>query len=869
MPDHFDLSLFRGLTGKEASERLAEYGPNELPSSGGRRLLKVILDVVTEPMLLLLLASGAIYLVVGRELADALMLLGFVLLVITITVVQERRTEGALVALRDLSSPRASVIRDGTRIRIAGREVVRDDTVILAEGDRVPADGVLVQSMNLTIDESLLTGESIPVRKTAGLPGDCVPRPGGDGLPYVFSGTLVTRGLGVASVTATGGSTEIGSIGRALGEVEKERTPLQHETGELVRKLAAVGLSLCAVVVLLYGLTRGGGPAVWKEGFLAGVTLAMAILPEEFPVVLTIFLALGAWRLSKYGVLTRSMPAVEALGAATVLCVDKTGTITMNRLEVTALSAGTAGTAGWSRGQEAGEDVHELLEYAVLASKSDPFDPVDRAMREAGDGLLMGTQHLHDGWTLVREYPLSSDLLALSHVWRSPDGSSHLIAAKGAPEAVADLCHLSDGENSALLGGIERLASKGLKVLGVARASFTGSLPDDQHDLQFRFLGLAGLVDPVRPGVSEAVEECRTAGIMVKMITGDYASTAASIAAEAGLEVTGILTGSEIDAMTDAELEASVIGASVFARVVPEQKLRIVRALKNRGETVAMTGDGVNDAPALKAAHIGIAMGGRGTDVAREASGIVLLDDDFTSIVRGVRAGRRIYDNICKAVSYILAVHVPIAGMSLLPILLGLPPVLMPVHVAFLEMIIDPSCSVVFEAEAAERDVMRRRPRKRSSRLFGRRTVLLSIAQGISVLAMVCAVYITAGMRGHSPDDARALTFTTLVLANIFLIMINRSWNQSLGSLMRVPNRALWVVVSGALAFLAAVLYLPPLSSLFHFDSLHAVDIAICLAAGMISTVWFEGLKSAVTGRRNPPSGAAPGGSRREDGRDG
>ncbi len=846
-----ELAEIKGLSSAEAELKLKSEGYNELPTAKKRNFAVIAFEVAREPMFLLLVACGAIYLLLG-DLQEALMLLGFVFVVMGITFYQERKTERTLEALRDLSSPRALVIREGEERRIAGREVVTGDILVLAEGDRVPADGVLIGATALAADESLLTGESVPVRKCAGKGVTEMARPGGDDLPFVYSGTLIVQGQGIARALGTGLNTEIGRIGKALRTLEPEETPLKRETARLVRRLAAAGLTLCGVVVVVYGLTRGN----WIGGFLAGLTMAMAVLPEEFPVVLTIFLALGAWRIAKKQVLTRNVPAVEALGAATVLCVDKTGTLTMNRMTVTRIFA---------RGESCDvrnyletpppDTFHELLEFSLLASQRDPFDPMEQAIKEFGGNYLARTEHLHHDWTLVREYPLSRDLLAMSHVWQSPGGDDYVIAAKGAPEVIADLCHFDAVRVKQLVATVGEMADEGLRVIGVARACFTRSaLPAGQHDFDFEFLGLIGLADPVRAGVPAAVKECHQAGIRVVMITGDYPGTARSIAREIGLTpLEGIITGPEMDLMDDGELAKRITGVSIFARVVPEQKLRLVAAFKAAGEVVAMTGDGVNDAPALKSAHIGIAMGGRGTDVAREAADLVLLDDDFSSIVQAVKLGRRIFDNLKKAMSYIIAIHVPIAGMSLLPVLFRWPLVLLPVHIVFLELIIDPACSVVFEAEKEEEDVMHRPPRNPAEPLFSRETLILSVLQGVSVLAIVLAVFGVTIYRGQGELEARALTFTTLIIANLGLIFANRSWSRLIVATLRSPNKALWWVTGGAVAFLALVLYTPFLRNLFHFTRLHPIDLAICLSAGVLSIVWFEGFK--ILQRRRRPRG--------------
>ena len=833
-----DTHRFVGLTGAEVEQRLKTVGYNELPSSSRRRMWRIAFDVIREPMFLLLLGAGVIYLVLG-EVRDAAMLLGFVFVIIGITLYQERKTERALEALRDLASPRALVLRDGDVTRIPGREVVPDDIVLLVEGDRVPADCVVLDSNHLMVDESLLTGESMPVRKIAGDPQGELGRPGGDDMPGVYSGTVVVQGQGVARVRATGLATEMGKIGKTLQQEKEESSPLEVETRRVVRNFASAGLVVCALVVVFYMVTRGN----LLGGLLAGLTLAMALLPEEIPVVQTVFLALGAWRMSQKHALTRRLQAIQAIGSATVLCVDKTGTLTLNKMAVCKLLGGgrLCDVDGVSA-TTLPDLCHETVEYAILASQEIAVDPMERALHELGTRALNSTEHVHPDWQLVREYPLSRQLMAMSRVWKSPDGRDYVIAAKGAPEAIGDLCHLAPGRMREMSEQVNLMASDGLRVLAVARARFTLSgLPQEQHDFQFELIGLVGFTDPVRPEVKAAVENCHKAGIRVVMITGDYAGTASKIAREIGLGSPElVITGPEMEEMSDAELRFRVRSTNVFARVVPEQKLKLVDALKANSEVVVMTGDGVNDAPALKAAHVGVAMGGRGTDVAREAAAMVLLDDDFSTIVQAVRQGRRILDNLKKAFAYIFSVHVPIAGMSLLPIIFKWPLVLLPVHVVFLELIIDPSCSVVFEAEPEERGVMDRPPRRLHEPVFDRRTVVLSLLQGLWVLLIVLAVYVVTLHRGQGDADARTLTFVTLVLANLGLILTNRSWSRTIVSSIRVPNRSLWYVIVGALAFLGLALYVPFLRGLFKFSTLHPTDLLICVLGGAVSIGWFE-----------------------------
>ena len=805
----------RGLTEAEAQTRLKTEGPNELPRPGRRTPLRIVWEVLREPMLALLLGGGAVYMVLG-DLKEAIILLGFATLSITIAVVQETRTERVLEALRDLTSPRALVIRDGAQKRIAGREVVCGDIILLAEGDRVPADAVLTECHDLQTDESLLTGESVPVRKIAGTPLTETQRPGGDDLPTVFSGSLVVRGNGTAEVTATGLRSEIGRIGQSLSTMETEPPRLQAETARLVRLCAIAGGVLCLLTVVLYGTMRGG----WLDALLAGIALGMAMLPEEFPLVLTVFMAMGAWRISRARVLTRRAAAIETLGSATVLCTDKTGTLTENRMTIAEVSP----TDG------------DIVAFGVLASAQEPTDPMEKAFHAAGPPP-------NAGWELVHRYGLRPDLLAMSNVWQTADGI--VVAAKGAPEAIAALCHAEVDKRA-----IDDMPARGLRVLGVARAVFTGTeWPESQRDFAFEFLGLVGLADPLRPSVVGAVKECRSAGIRVVMITGDYPATARAIARQAGLDAEEILTGTDLSKMDDKQLAERVRTVTVFARIMPEQKLRIVTALKANGEIVAMTGDGVNDAPSLKAAHIGIAMGGRGTDVAREASSIVLLDDDFGSIVQAVRLGRRIYDNLRKAMGFIFAVHVPIAGLALLPLLFGLPVLLGPMHIAFLEMVIDPVCSLVFEAETEEADVMRRKPRNQNDPLFSGSLIVWGVLQGAMAFALVGTIFVLGLRRGMPEDEVRALTFFSLVLVIVALIFVNRSFSASPLVALRRPNAALAFVLLAVTAMLGLTLLWPFARDLFRFGPLHADDLALTFGAGVLVLALLESAKALWHGR--------------------
>ena len=828
----------RGLAEAIARERLAREGPNSLPAAERHGLLALVFGVLREPMFLLLIGASTVYLLLG-DLREALVLAASMAVVIAITVVQERRTERALAALRDLSSPRALVIRDGREVRIAGAEVVRGDLLVLREGDRVAADARVLEARDLMVDESLLTGESVPVDKRVGAAG------GGEERAY--SGTLVVRGTGLGEVVATGPRSEIGRIGTTLASVHSGKTSLEAETGRLVRYFAMIAVSLCVIVSLLYYVMRGDGLAA----ILAGLTLAMAMVPEEFPVVLTVFLALGAWRISRHGVLTRRLPAVEMLGAITVLCTDKTGTLTENRMAV--VEAWVDGTwrpaAAWASAER------PLLHTAALACEQRPFDPMERAILAAGDaagdGAVISPADKNEIGAVSpasitapsHSFAMQEGFMAVCHGWRGESGEG-VAAMKGAPETVLGLCRMDERERARVLAVAAEAAARGLRLLAVARAPWReGEWPAAPRGLDFEFLGFVALADPLRATVPAAIALARQAGIRVVMITGDHPATARAIAAQAGIDAEAVMTGTEIEALDEAALAAAVKRTHVFARVRPEQKLRLVKAMRAAGEVVGMTGDGVNDAPALKAAHIGVAMGKRGTDVAREAAALVLLDDDFTSIVGTVRLGRRIYDNIRNAMRYLVAAHVPMAGMSFIPLVAGWPLFVFPVHVVFLEFVIDPACSIVFEAERSDARAMHRPPRPPEQRLFTASHIVLGLLLGASVLAAVAIVYGAALANAVPESEARAMAFATLVFANLALILANRSDRLTSLELLGQRNPALWWVVGGTLAALLAVMHWPPASAVFRFQPIGPLQAAIALAAGVGCVLWYDAYK--------------------------
>lgn len=831
-----------GLTAKAAAKHLLEQGYNELPSSGHRGFIGILSEVLREPMFILLIGGGVVYLMLG-DLTDALLLLLFAIVSVTITIVQESRSENVLESLRSLASPRALVIRDGNRIHVPGREVVCDDIIVFNEGDRVVADATLISSHDLLVDESLLTGESNPVRKLVNTNASKNhPVAGGEDLPFVFAGTLVVRGTGKARVHATANNTEMGKIGRALDSIKTEQTQLNRQIQWLVRDFAIIGTLAGGLVVVLYGFLRGS----WLDAFLGGIAIGMSLLPQEFTLVMAVFMAMGAWRISQARVLTRRASAIETLGAITVLCTDKTGTLTENLMNVAAI---LSGKDEWGVGQNTPitSKTLEALNVALWACPLELSDNMDVAIHKLAvehDSLASYAPE-----ELVHTYGLRPDLFAFVNVIKNRQDENATAYAKGALEAIAALCNLSTQQLAEQIERADKLAKQGIRVLAVAKTgdvdtALQTTLPESPRGFKFEYIGLIGFADPLRKHVPAAIAECHSAGIRVIMITGDYPATASAIGSQAGIDVSNILTGDDIENMSDQQLAMLIKTTSIFARVRPSQKLRIVQSLKANGETVGMTGDGVNDAPAIKAAHIGIAMGGRGTDVAREASAIVLLDDDFSAIVKTIHLGRRIYDNLRKAIEYVVAVHIPIAGLAILPLLLGLPLILTPVHIAFLEMVIDPACSVVFEAEKEEKNVMKRPPRKPKVPLLLPKRILWAVLQGLIVLSILSGILIIGSSYQMPENDLRALVFSCLVVMNMGLILVNRSFNASLVTAFLRPNRSLWILLSSVSIVLIVAIYWSPARLLFHFGQLDVIELAISVAVGVMGLLILEGFKS-------------------------
>jgi Ca2+-transporting ATPase len=812
MPDEVQRS---GLSQQEAERRLRQFGPNVMASRPHRGVGRIARETLREPMFLLLLAAAALYLLFG-DLAEGLFLSAGALLSFGLVIVQEARSERALQALNRLAEPKARVVREGIARTIAARELVPGDVVLVAEGGRVPADATLIEGDALEIDESLLTGEAaactkVPLGRESG-----VEKPGETSGSALFASTLVLRGQGVAEISRTGSSTGVGRIGAALRDIEEQPTLVQRDVRLLIGRIGVLAVLFCVIVAIIYGLVRHD----WFQGALSGLTLAISLIPEEFPMVLVIFTALGAWRLARHKVLVRRSAVIETLGATTLLCVDKTGTITENRMALrTIWRTGTAHDLS----EELLAEPRAVIEAAQLASAVRPHDPMDLAVHRAAGP--------REGARLLRSYPLRPEFLAVVQVWQDPESGGVIYAAKGAPETILDLCQAQEHSRKAAEEAIRLMGSQGMRVLGVATAR-TADHGLGPHEPRYSFEGLLGFEDPVRADVPAALELARTAGVEVAMMTGDYAATALAVAREAGIATAaGVLTGA------DAEQAADISQIRVFARVMPEQKLSLVRRFQALGHIVAMTGDGVNDAPALAAAQVGIAMGERGTDVAREAADLILLDDRFASIVNGIGLGRRIFANLRRAMTYIAAIHIPVAGLALLPLLLGLPPMLYPMHLVLLELIIDPTCSIVFEAEPSEADAMARPPRRADERLFGRSQIALACLQGLVLLAGVLGAYAWFNGNGAGEGEARAVGFLALICGHLSLAAA------MLTSRSRVSGGLHWriflLIAGAATALLALMLTVPVLLEIMRFATPSLQPIVAGIGVGLLAGGWY------------------------------
>ncbi|MEG2109540.1 MAG: cation-translocating P-type ATPase [Clostridium sp.] len=827
--------IMKGLTNDEAKAIQEKVGKNQLIPEKKESFFMKIIEVIKEPMFLLLMVAAIIYFVLGEP-KDGLIMLVFVVGVISIEVIQEWKTDKTLKALKNLSAPHIEVIRDFEKLVINSEDLVPGDLMIVTEGVKIPADGEVIDSSDLCIDESSLTGEAEGVWKYNSnveydSSNDYFRR------DYCYAGTLAIQGSGVILVKKIGASTEYGKIGKDISETVESSTPLQRQTGKLVKVCAGIAGVFFALVSSITYLNLD--TLILKDriiqSILSGVTLAMAMIPEEFPVVLTVFLSMGAWRLAKKNSLVRKLPSVETLGAISVLCVDKTGTITMNQMTL---------SNTWSKEN----DNKRLLEVMGMACETEAYDPMEKAMIKYCEENGISKDSLFNG-ELITEYSFTNESKMMGHVWKRDEGI--VVASKGSPEKILSICNVNEIERKEIENKIFEMSTKGLRVIGVGEMKVKDEeeVKDTLEECDLKFLGLVGLLDPPRDGIKEDIEECNKASIRVVMITGDNGITASSIAKKVGISHSDeIITGDELNKMSDEELREKVKHVSIFSRVIPEHKMRIVKAFKDNGEIVGMTGDGVNDAPALKYADIGIAMGKRGSEVSREAADLILLDDNFSTIVDTVKDGRRIYDNIRKAVGYIFTIHIPIAFSALLAPILGIGSsllLLLPVHVVLLELIIDPTCSIVLERQPAEEDIMKRKPRDPNESILTKGVLIKSIIQGLAIFAASFGTYYIYLNNGYGDANiARTMGLSIIIISNILLVQVNSSNSEfaykSLKNL--VKDKVMWFVNGGAIAGLLIIMY-TPIANFLKLAPLGFKELLIVIGAAFVAVMWYELVK--------------------------
>lgn len=831
-----------GLSSEEAMKLQKQYGKNELTPQKKQSFIAKVFHIISEPMFLLLIIAAIIYFILGEPRDGAIMLI-FVIGIITIDVIQEWKTDKTLTALKDLSAPHIKVIRDGKPSLILSSNLVPGDIMEIYEGVKIPADGFIIKCNDLCIDESSLTGESEGVWKTV------YKKNQNDNnywkKNYCYAGTLTTQGSGLVLVDKIGYHTEYGKIGKNITSAPENISPIQKQTGKLVKICALIAVLFFSLVLIFTYFNLSYLPLKDRltESILSGITLAMAMIPEEFPVILTVFLSMGAWRLAKKNSLVKSLPCVETLGSVSVLCVDKTGTITTNQMVVNNV---------WSIDNNS----KKLSEIMGLACETTTYDPMEKAMLSYCESLGLSKDLLFSG-ELLTEYPFTNELKMMGHVWARND--KIILAAKGSPERILTLCDIDDDAKNKIQNKIDKMSSEGLRVIAVAYMDILSkqAIPNNLTEAKLKFSGIISLLDPPRQTVKNNIKICNQAGIRVVMITGDNGITASSIAKKVGMKnIDNIITGDMINNMTDNELRQKVKDVNIFSRVIPEHKMRIVKAFQENGEIVAMTGDGVNDAPALKHADIGIAMGKRGSDVSREAADLILMDDNFTTIIETVKDGRRIYDNIRKAIGYIFTIHIPIAFSSLIAPILGIPSsslLLLPLHVVLLELIIDPTCSIVLERQPAENNIMKRKPRSPKENILNYKTLIKSISQGLFIFASSFILYFTT--LNQNPDNApiaRSMGLCVIIIANLFLVQVNSSNIDSIfkSASLLIKDKLMWAVNIITFLSLFIILY-TPLNKFLKLAPLSLSQICLSFSVGALCVLWYEIIKLIIRLKNN------------------
>lgn len=816
-----------GLSDPQVLEARAKHGYNQLDYKKENGFWEAAKDLAKEPMVLLLLVASSIYFISGN-IGDGIFLASAIVLVAAISLYQDSRSRNALAQLKDFTQPNCKVIRDGEVVEIKSSDLVMGDSLMIEEGTSITADGRIVHSNDFSVNESILTGESLPVYKSATAED-----------PFVYKGTTVASGLAIATITAIGNATRLGAIGKSLESIKEEHTPLERQISNFVKKMVIAGAAVFITVWLINYLQS----QQLLDSLLKALTLAMSILPEEIPVAFTTFMALGAWRLMKLGIVVKQMKTVETLGSATVICTDKTGTITENKMSLAKLFEFDSKQITEPEGNlsEAGK---LLITSAMWASEPIPFDPMEVALHQVYAKIASSDER--PDYHMIHEYPLGGKPPMMTHLFEN-QSRQRIIAAKGAPEAMMQVCQLSSTEKQQIEDAMKTLATDGYRVLGVGTAQFEGNeFPENQQDFRFNFLGLLAFYDPPKQNIQSVFEAFYDAGITVKIVTGDNAATTAAIAKQVGFRgYDQNISGDELMRLSDAELQASVARTQVFTRMFPEAKLRIINALKANNEIVAMTGDGVNDGPALKAAHIGIAMGRKGTEIAKQAASLVLLEDDLSKMVEAVAMGRKIYTNLKKAIQYIISIHIPIILTVFIPLALGwiYPNIFSPVHIIFLELIMGPTCSIIYENEPMEANTMLQKPRPFSSTFFNWRELTTSIVQGLAITAGTLAIYQYAVFEGFGEAITRTMVFSTLISANIFLTLVNRSFYYSIFSTLRYKNNLVLLIIGITIVLCGLLIFVAPLASFFEFAPLSFIQLGSSIAFGFVAVIWYEGVK--------------------------